>query len=341
MSIHVGFYNVPVTKFLLLFVGGCSILSAILNLKPAFHLQLSPHITVHHQFWRLLTSHCAFANSGDVFFGSLLLYVMRVIERLYGSSKYAAFVFLAVVLSTLLEIGALVSLARLGLRSFPGGPFALIFVMVYQYHRVIPVTYRFRVFGVTFNDKCFVYFLALQMLISQGFSTIIPCVCGLMAGALWRSDIGNIKRWRFSCRIREFSARYIQPMLATAPTARSSAPLPRQGQVIGLAVDNGLLSGGVLRNRRSTTNDTNLPTTGLPMNGASVREYIDTFTGRAPMAAADVTAPAEEDIMMLSMMFPEHPREAIIRALSSANNDLQRAAEIMLNTPAPSGSNSA
>lgn len=34
-------------------------------------------------------------------------------------------------------------------------------------------------------------------------------------------------------------------------------------------------------------------------------------------------------------MFPDHPRENITRALSSAHNDLNRAVEIMLSTPTP------
>jgi hypothetical protein len=34
-------------------------------------------------------------------------------------------------------------------------------------------------------------------------------------------------------------------------------------------------------------------------------------------------------------MFPDHPRETITRALSSAHNDLNRAVEIMLSTPSP------
>lgn len=44
-----GFYNVPVTKFLMLFIGSCSLLASIFNYKQIFHLQLSPHITIHHQ----------------------------------------------------------------------------------------------------------------------------------------------------------------------------------------------------------------------------------------------------------------------------------------------------
>jgi membrane associated rhomboid family serine protease len=41
------------------------------------------------QFWRLLVSHLAFANSSDLLFGGLMIYHMRVIERHFGTAKYA------------------------------------------------------------------------------------------------------------------------------------------------------------------------------------------------------------------------------------------------------------
>ncbi|RUP46073.1 hypothetical protein BC936DRAFT_147391, partial [Jimgerdemannia flammicorona] len=116
-----GFYNAPVSKFLLLSVGGCSLLANVLTVKTAFHLQLTPHLTTHHQFWRLLTHHCAFANSSELFFGGMVLYHLRVIERHFGSSKYAAFLFVSSVISTLLEVGALVSGGPFGLRYIPAG----------------------------------------------------------------------------------------------------------------------------------------------------------------------------------------------------------------------------
>lgn len=56
--VYIGFYNVPTTKFLVLFIGGCSIVSAILNMKPYFHLQLVPHITIHHQVNSMSISAC-------------------------------------------------------------------------------------------------------------------------------------------------------------------------------------------------------------------------------------------------------------------------------------------
>ncbi|CEP14827.1 hypothetical protein [Parasitella parasitica] len=335
-----GFYNVPVTKFLVLSVGVCSILAAIMNLKPYFDLQLVPHMTVHHQFWRLLTSQIAFGSSGDVFFGLLLLYNLRVIERQYGSSKYTAFLFISIVVSTLLELGALVAGAQVGFKSIPGGPYALIFSALYQYYRIIPVTYRFRVFGLVINNKLFLYVLAIQVAFSQSCETLTPAICGILSGAMYRTDVGNIKQWRFPIWIQKLTVRFVKPFLVSPPIARSSTTLPSQRPFVAgiLPVDN-LLSNG-LRNRRETNTSTSTRSETASVSAAategtsSVREYLDTITGR-DVAGSELEPPSPEHTRVLLTMFPDHPRETITRALSSAHNDLNRAVEIMLSTPAP------
>ncbi|KAI9314387.1 hypothetical protein BX666DRAFT_1966128 [Dichotomocladium elegans] len=343
-----GFYNVPVTKFLMLFVGSCSLLASILDLKAIFHLQLSPHIVIHHQLWRLFTSHCAFTNSGELFFGLLLIYTMRVIERHYGSAKYAAFVFVTLWVVTFLEIGALVSGAKLGFRRVPGGPYAIIFSILYQYYRIIPATLRFRVFGVTFTDKAFIYALALQMMLSHSFSTIVPSICGILSGALYRSDIGNMKRWRFPKPINSWAARVSESSFASGPIPRSSTILPHNN-VAGSTAINALVTTATtgLRNRRQNPasaigNDTATPEPNQSPERASVegvREYIDSITRQTP--SSGIEPPSAEHTAILLSMFPDHPREVIIRAVSSSRNNLSRAVEIMLNTPAPGPSDSA
>ncbi|KAI8645530.1 hypothetical protein BD408DRAFT_411585 [Parasitella parasitica] len=335
-----GFYNVPVTKFLVLFVGACSILAAIMNFKPYFNLQLIPHMTVHHQFWRLLTSQVAFGSSGDVFFGSLLLYTLRVIERQYGSSKYTAFLFISVVISTSLELGALAVGAQLGLKSIPGGPYALIFSALYQYYRVIPVTYQFRVFGLVMSNKLFLYVLAFQVAFSQSFRTLTPAVCGILSGALYRTDVGNIKQWRFPTWIQKSTVRFVKPFLVSPPIARPATTIPSQRPFVTgiLPVDN-LMTGG-LRNRRETNTSTSTRSETASVSAAanegtsSVREYLNTITGR-DVAGSELEPPSPEHTRVLITMFPDHPRETITRALSSAHNNLNRAVEIMLSTPAP------
>ncbi|KAI8369886.1 hypothetical protein EDC96DRAFT_543050 [Choanephora cucurbitarum] len=335
-----GFYNVPVTKFLVLFVGMSSILAAIFNLKQYFHLQLTPHITLHHQFWRLFTSHVAFGNSGDVFFGSLLLYTLRVIERQYGSAKYIAFIALSAIIATFLEIGALVVGAQIGLKSIPSGPYAILFSSLYQYHRIIPITYRFRIFGIVMTDKLFLYILAIQMAFSQSYQTLVPTLCGLLAGALYRTDITNMKQWRFPGILQRLTKRLIKPYLVSSPIARSAATTPTQRPFIAGITPVDAITNTGLRNRRTTNTSVSTRSSieeslSAGEGTASVREYIDTFTGR-DVAGSDLEPPSTEHTRVLMAMFPDHPRETIIRALSSAHNNLNRAVEIMLSTPSPS-----
>lgn len=66
---------------------------------------------------------------------------------------------------------------------------------------------------------------------------------------------------------------------------------------------------------------------------------MDTITGR-DVAGSELEPPSPEHTRVLLAMFPDHPRETITRALSSAHNNLNRAVEIMLSTPAPSNEGS-
>lgn len=45
----------------------------------------------------------------------------------------------------------------------PSGPTAIIFSIVYQYFRLVPQAYEFKVFGVTFSDKVWVYATSAQV----------------------------------------------------------------------------------------------------------------------------------------------------------------------------------
>lgn len=41
------------------------------------------------QVWRLFTSHWAFSSIGTTVVGTWLIYKMKVVERRYGSARYA------------------------------------------------------------------------------------------------------------------------------------------------------------------------------------------------------------------------------------------------------------
>ncbi|KAI9276360.1 hypothetical protein BY458DRAFT_505604 [Sporodiniella umbellata] len=332
-----GFYNVPATKFLLMFIGGLSLFISVFDFKQYFHLQLNPHLTIHNQWWRLFLSHFVFNSSNDFLFGSIILYTMRVIERQFGTPKYSAFLFVTFILSILFELGALMIGERVGLKSIPSGPYALLFSILYQYYRIIPVTYRFRIFGCVMTDKLFLYTLALQLAFSGTLQTIVPSLCGCIAGAFYRADIGNIRKWKFPVFIQTIAHRFVEAFLASSPNPRPSTTLPVQRPIItslSPVNNSGLRRESSARASRVTTR----PSVAVERT-PSVREYLDTITNR-DVGGPSMEPASPEYTRILMTMFPDHPQETVTRALSSAHNELNRAVEIMLNTPSPAGESS-
>ncbi|KAG6813027.1 hypothetical protein H0H92_014561 [Tricholoma furcatifolium] len=84
------FENASVTKGLMVGYGLTSILSGLFDVKHYFHLQLVPHLSRHHQYWRLVLHQLAFSSSSDLFIAQILLYNAGVhVERRFGSIKFA------------------------------------------------------------------------------------------------------------------------------------------------------------------------------------------------------------------------------------------------------------
>ncbi|GAA5800552.1 hypothetical protein HPULCUR_005988 [Helicostylum pulchrum] len=212
MLFHEGFRNAPVTKFLVPIVGGCSALALAFNAKPQMATQLS-HLTSHGQFWRLFTSHWAFGSIGATVAGTWLIYKMKIVERRYGSSKYAALIFISFVASTLLQTGALVAGSQLGLiKSIVSGPCAILLSVIYQFQKIVPATYHVGMLGFNITDKTYVYIATVQLLLSSSSASIVPCLCGLIVGSVYDNTV--IKSWRFPKWVRSFSSKYILPVLA-------------------------------------------------------------------------------------------------------------------------------
>ena len=65
--------------------------------------------------------------------------------------------------STITTLVALALTSRFGVTRIPGGPSALIFSILYNYSRVVPSVYRYRIMGVTFTDKFNIYIIALAV----------------------------------------------------------------------------------------------------------------------------------------------------------------------------------
>jgi len=84
-----GFTGAPVTRSLTYGIVAASILASVIDVKHYFYIQIDPHLWRYHQLWRIFTYQLCYTNSTEVLFAAMTLYNMRVIERLWGSRKYA------------------------------------------------------------------------------------------------------------------------------------------------------------------------------------------------------------------------------------------------------------
>jgi hypothetical protein len=228
-----GFTDAPVSRSLAYGIVAASILVSITDAKHYFYIQVDPHLWRYHQLWRVLTYQLCYTNSTEVLFAAMTIYNMRVIERLWGSRKYAvslsmssseetllmmeqSFIFLTYTFTTLLPPLLLALILRpLSFNTFnylPAGPTPLLFAILAQYHAAIPQIYKYRVaassssptspdaplVGLTFSDKSYTYLPALQLSLAQFPGSFLCAAVGWIIGYSWRNDVlpGRVGKWR-------------------------------------------------------------------------------------------------------------------------------------------------
>jgi len=84
-----GFTDAPVTRSLVVGIVALSLLASITDSKHYFYIQVDPHLWRYHQLWRIFSYQFCYTNSSEVLFAAMTVYSMRVIERLWGSRKFA------------------------------------------------------------------------------------------------------------------------------------------------------------------------------------------------------------------------------------------------------------
>lgn len=90
-----GFTNASVSKSLLIYVVVSSIALALFDSKHLAHIQVVPHLWGYGQLWRVFVWQVAgYANSTETLFAAMLVYHLRVIERVWGRRKVAVCFFL-------------------------------------------------------------------------------------------------------------------------------------------------------------------------------------------------------------------------------------------------------
>ncbi|KAI0677270.1 hypothetical protein C8Q78DRAFT_1001929 [Trametes maxima] len=358
------FENASVTKGLMLGVALTSVAAGIFDLKHYLNLQLVPHISKHHQYWRLLVYHLACPSSSDLILVELFLYNAGIcIERAFGSVKYASFLIISAATTALMTFVALL-VAQLTpvtgslFNNIPPGPIAIMSALLYQYMRLVPPAYHFRIFGVGFSDKAWVYAIAAQLAATRFPAELLPIAVGLLAGYLYRSDFLQLKGWRVSAKVVRFAEGWIKPLLGEAqPLRRTNRVLPdprAQGEARSRTAA-ALNTEEVVTTARGGRRSSRIPPTARPpvpaeaasnaasqpaeyaqnagtTNGGMVRQWMSELaSGARPVAGGGgtVRAPSESEIGILTAMFPNLEREVILGVLQRSPN-IEAAAETLL-----------
>lgn len=148
---------------------------------------------------------------------------------------------------------------------------------------------------------------------------------GIFTGQIYRSDLANLKAYRISPSVVNFSTRFLLPLIGSLrpprrsnralsddlrSSRRSTSPIPQNEEVITTA-RTAPSTATRLRNPDEADGDTNNNETGTSV----VREWVDELTGRAERASTGIRVPAEAEIVQLTSMFPDVQREVIVAAL--------------------------
>ncbi|CAL4964257.1 unnamed protein product [Urochloa decumbens] len=212
-----GFQNAPVTRAVVLASGLLSIVFSAQRRARTIGISYQDIIT-DFRLWKIFPSAFAFQSTPELMFGLYLLYYFRVFERQIGSNKYSVFCLFTITVSSLLEILSLVVLKDTNyISTLASGPYGLIFASFVPFFLDIPVTSRFRIFGLNFSDKSFIYLAGLQLLLSSWKRSLIPGVFGLVAGSLYRLNVLGIRKMKIPQAISSFFARYFASSPGSTP----------------------------------------------------------------------------------------------------------------------------
>ncbi|CAO2198340.1 unnamed protein product, partial [Urochloa humidicola] len=212
-----GFQNAPVTRAVVLASGLLSIVFSAQRRARALSISYQDIITSF-RLWKIFPSVFAFQSTPELLFGLYLLYYFRVFERQIGSNKFSVFCLFTITVSSLLDILSLVVLKDTNyISTLASGPHGLIFASFVPFFLDIPVTSRFRIFGLNFSDKSFIYLAGLQLLLSSWKRSLIPGIFGLVAGSLYRLNVFGIRKMKIPQIISSFFARYFAPSPGSTP----------------------------------------------------------------------------------------------------------------------------
>ncbi|KAF2089343.1 hypothetical protein K490DRAFT_13120, partial [Saccharata proteae CBS 121410] len=222
-----GFTHAPISRILVFYLVAAALAASITDSQYLLYIQIDKHLWVHRQFWRGLTWQASYVNSTEVLFAAMAFYQLRVIERLWGSRKFASFLLTTLPWTTLLPPILLALVLRPltfnHANYLPAGPTPILFALLAQYHAAIPQTYRLRLAtsasasspssstaaqtsspissststrAFTISNKIYTYLLPLQLSLSALPGSALAALVGWCVGYAWRNEMLPGATWR-------------------------------------------------------------------------------------------------------------------------------------------------
>ena len=261
-----------------------------------------------HRYW---SSKLTFGSTGELVMGGMLLMILaRQFEREMGSRKFGLFMILANLCAIGMEI-VFVGFSTLMKTSYRyQGPYALLGALVYLYHRYTPRLHPrfFGILGFTFSEKSFYYLWFFQVIGYRGWNTIIASLFGWITAYVY--VVTNLHE---SLDLPEAIAKPLTSLGAhlSEPPQRILAPVGTRGGRGG-GPD---AMAGMQRLMRNNNN----PLAQAAAQAAAAQRPI------APPATPDPGAIEQ----LTSMGFD---RQRVMDALQATNNNVERAADILLSS---------
>lgn len=254
-----------------------------------------------------------------------------------------SFLFVSFLVATLLQFITIMLFHRVGINHISLGPMAVLFSILYQYSRIIPPAYTYRVFGIPLNNKSMNYILAIQVsvhptciswfmemhgdikqfAISRPLGSVAVAIIGILTGQIYRSDLAGLNAYRLPPTIIWLSKGFIAPVIGSLrPPRRSDRALPddfrntsrigelstttQNEEVITTARSPGSLVGRARGGESEEEQQRPAPSV--------MREWVEELT-RRDHANAGLRVPSESEITHLTSMFPSLDREVVVGAL--------------------------
>ncbi|XP_031414607.1 ubiquitin-associated domain-containing protein 2 [Clupea harengus] len=188
-----GMYKAPLSKSLLLVPTALTVLLMLLQpqYQSLFEYNLQA-VREDHQIWRLVYGRLIWLDLKDTFCSGLLIYNFRVLERRFGSRKFASFLlgtWIVCAAMDLLLAETLHFLFELQVEMLPAGLLGPVFALFVPFFCSIPRVPVTQLLGqISITNKSLVYIMGLQLLTSSYFMWVVA-LSGLLSGVLYRSNL--------------------------------------------------------------------------------------------------------------------------------------------------------